>query len=154
MATNESYDALLNRSWGEIPEPKTLPVGSWLLKGRNVAYLPAKGEGNPRVLFFYTPKEPMDDVRPEELAELGDDYDYANNQIVKTIWVESNRDWATVKAHLALHGVDVSNGRSQKDTFKDFKGTEVIAYLETKAFTTAGGETKIDNDPVKFAKVE
>lgn len=153
MAAN-TYDKLLDRSWDEIPEAVVLPVGSWLLRGRNAAFVAAKGEANPRVLFFYTPVEAMADVDGGELGALGDDYDFNNNQIVKTFWVESNRDWATVRSHLELHGLETGGGKSQVDSLKEFKGAEVIAFLDTKTFEDQAGRTRIDNDPTNFRAVE
>jgi hypothetical protein len=150
----EKYEDILNRSWDEIPVPKLLPVGSWLLRGRNVALFPPKEEGQSmRVAFFYEAKEPMDDVSEKELAELGDDYAYSENDIVKQFFINRNKDWDAVRKHLALHGIDGA-GKTQADTFKEFKGAEVISYLTTRTFTDASGNTKVDNDPTSFAKVE
>lgn len=149
--TQEKYEDILNRSWDDIPEPKLLPEGSWLLRGKNVAFFPPQEEGkSARVAFFYEAVEPMDDVKQESLDALGEDYAYSENDIVKQFFINRNRDWDAVRKHLALHGVD-TQGKSQADSFKAFKGTEVIAWLGTKTFTTQAGETKTDNDPSNFA---
>ena len=155
-AAPEGYEEILNRSWDDIPEELLLPVGSWLLTGRNASFLPAREEGkNPRVLFFYTPKEPMDDVDQDALAEIGypDNYDISENQIVKTIWIEGNRDWRQVKAHLEMHGVDTSAG-SIMESLKAFRGTEVVAYLDQRQFTRANGEEQFENSPTNFSPIE
>ncbi len=150
----EKYADILNRSWDSIPKPKLLPVGSWLLKGKNVAMFAPKEEGqSTRVAFFYEAREPMDDVSETELRELGDDYSYSENDIVKQFFINRNKDWDNVRRHLELHGVS-TEGKSQADTFKEFQGSEAIAYLGTKTFTNAAGQTITDNDPTSFAKVE
>lgn len=150
----DNYQDILKRSWDDIPEPKLLPTGSWLLKGKNVAVFPPREEGQAmRVGFFYEAKEPMDDVSADELASLGSDYSYAENDIVKQFFINRNKDWDSVRKHLALHGIE-TEGKTQDETFKAFKNSEVVAYLGTKTFTTGQGETKTDNDPTSFAKVE
>lgn len=150
----EKYEDLLNRSWDDIPEPKLLPAGSWLLRGKNVAMFPPSEEGKPaRLAFFYNAKEPMDDVSQAELDALGEDYSFAENDIVKQFFINRNKDWDAVRKHLALHGIDTA-GKSQADTFKAFGGTEVIAYLGTRTYTNGQGQTVIDNDASSFAAVQ
>lgn len=149
----ENYETLLNQSWGEIPEPKTLPPGSWLLKGRNASYMPPKGESSARVLFFYTPKSPMDDVDESALNGLGANYDIEDNDIVATFWVEKKKDWAKVRNHLKKHGIEPANDVPISETLKAFKGTEVIAYLETKVYTNQQGEAEEQNNPTNFTPI-
>lgn len=150
----DNYAEILNRSWDEIPEPKLIPTGSWLLRGNNVGYFPAKEEGkSSRVAFFYTPKEAMDDVSEEELAQLGADYDLADSDVVKQFFINRNKDWDAVRKHLELHGID-TKGKSQDETFKEFKGSEVIAYVGTRTYVDSSGVTKEQNDPTQFARVE
>lgn len=152
----DNYEALLNRGWDEIPQPKTLPVGSWLLKARNAAYIAGDVDQgkSPRVVFFYTPKEPMNDVDSAELSALGNDYDLASNQITKTFFIESNRNWDDVRNFLNLHGVE-TKGKTQIESLKAFKGTEIVSYLGVKTFTDKQtGNVRVDNEPKSFAKVE
>lgn len=150
----DNYSEILDRSWDDIPEPSLLPEGSWLLRGKNATYIPKKDTLNARVLFFYVPKEPMSDVDQEALDALGDDFDYAegSDDIVKTFWIEKNAQWKDVKDHLALHGVEVK-GRSQQETLKAFKGTEVVSFLVQKTVNTKNGPKTV-MDPSTFAKVE
>ena len=149
----EKYSELLARQWDDIPEPQILPEGTWLLKGRNVAFFPAKEEDkSDRVAFFYEAKEPMDDVDAGELTKLGENYDFANNDIVKQFFINREKDWASVRAFLAKHGID-SKGKTQAETFDAFKGTEVYAYLGTKSYTDSTGTAKVDNDPSNFTPV-
>jgi hypothetical protein len=151
----EKYSELLSRSWDDIPEPKVLPEGTWLLKGRNVAYFPEneEKEKSARVAFFYEAKEPMDDVDAEALTSLGENYDFANNDIVKQFFINRDKDWATIRTFLGKHGID-TKGKTQQAAFDAFKGAEVFAYLGTKVFTDSSGVTRTDNDPSNFTSVE
>lgn len=147
------YNEIVNRSWDDIPEPQLLPQGSWLLRGRNVAIFPPKEDGAAtRVAFFYEAKEPMDDVPQTELDALGADYSYAENDIVKQFFINRNKDWDNVRKHLELHGIS-TKGKSQPETFDAFKGTEVVAFLQTKTFVNGAGQQVTDNDPTSFAAV-
>jgi hypothetical protein len=150
---NENYADILTRSWDDIPTPKVLPVGTWLLRGKNVALFPPKEEGQSlRVAFFYQAKEPMADVKQEELDTLGEDYAYSENDIVKQFFVNRNKDWDGIRRHLALHGIDTA-GKSQKETFDAFKGAEVLAFLGTRTYTNGAGQSVTDNDPTSFGVV-
>lgn len=147
----EKYSDILNRSWDDIPQPKLLPEGSWLLKVRNVSYFPANEDKNQpeRVAFFFAAKEPMDDVDQQELTALGDGYDYAINDVVKQFTIFRPKDWNAVRDLLGLLGVD-PKGASQADTFKEAKNQEVIGYLTIRNYTTKAGESKSDNDVSSF----
>lgn len=148
----ESYDDILDRTWDEMPETKVLPDGDWLLKGRNAAFVAPKGDGNAKVLFFYTPEQAMEDVDPSALEALGEDYDLKDNQIVFTIWIENNRDWQAVRRHLAKHGVDPT--LTIREQFKKFRGTETIARVGLRTFTNAAGESVPENTASDFREVE
>lgn len=148
------YGDILDKVWGDIPEPSTLPNGSWLLKGRNASYVAPKDDTqNGKVLFFYTPQEPTDDVDAEELAALGEDYDITENQITYTIWIEFGKDWDKVRQHLAKHGVEDSTV-SIRDSLKAFKGTQVVAQVGTRTYTDRNGETQVENTASSFTAVE
>jgi hypothetical protein len=153
MPQTQEYDAILSRSWDEIPESQTLPDGSYLLRGRNAAYVGGKGDNSPKVLFFFSVKEAMDDVDSEALAALGDDYDLSDNQIVATFWIEGNRSWNDVKEFLKKAGVE-TKGKSQQQSLKDFKGAEIISFLKARTYTNSIGEVKVENYPTQFAAVE
>lgn len=148
------YEAILNKSWGDIPKDQVLPSGSWLLRGRNATFQPPKEDGQSgRFLFVYSVKEALSDVSDGALAALGD-YDVTSKQIFFTMFVERPRDWDALRSHLAKHsGISVTNGASIADTLNQFKGSEVVSYLDTKTFQTKGGDTVTDNDPVSFDSV-
>lgn len=151
---DETYESILDRQWDDIPEVQVLPVGSWLLKGKNAVHMPAKSaDANESILFVYEPKEPMDDVDEVELKALGADYDFAENRIYGRFWIETGRDLDSIRNHLEKHGVD-TKGASIKDSLEAFKGTEVVAYLGTRNYTDASGELRTDNDPTSYASAE
>lgn len=153
----EKYTDILARGWDEIPEPKTLPANtSWRLKGRNAAWVPPKGDVSGRVVFFYFPTEPMDDVTDAQLQALGKGYDFSNNDITKTFWIERTKDWDAVRKHLTKHGIalhDRASGGIQR-SLKDFRGAEIVAVLDVRNYTTSDGEEREENIPTSFVPVE
>lgn len=148
-----NYDELLNRSWDEIPEPKTLPGGNWLLELRNIAYKGPTDTANAKVLVFLTPKQPSEDVDSSALADLGDEYDVSENQIVHTFWVEHQRDWQAVRNFLTMLGVDMK-GKSQIESFKAAKGGEIMGYLDERTYTNSAGQLVTENIVKAFSPLE
>jgi hypothetical protein len=147
------YQDILNRSWGEMPESKNLPVGFWLLRAQNAVFKPGGENMNDRVLFFYTAVEPSDDVDEDAIAELGPDYDYTENDIVHTFWVEKARDWRNVEDHLALHGID-DKELTVAASLKAVKGTSVMGYLDVRTFEDRAGNMRTENNITAFKEVE
>jgi hypothetical protein len=147
------YEDILNRSWDDIPEPKVVPVGTWRLKGENATWINAKAaDQNDRILFVYSLMEPLSDVDEDDLTALGD-YDYTQNRVFAAFFMETAKDYDAVRKHMRKHGIDCT-GRSMKDTLGAIKGTEVLAYLDTKTFTNSVGDVENDNDPKQFAPVD
>lgn len=150
----DDYEDILNRSWDDIPEPQLLPDGNWRLKLRNATYQEAKSaDKSPVVLFVYTPVEPLDDVDADRLEELGAEYDFTLNRLFQRFYVENGRDWATVKRHVAKHGVDTT-GRSIKESLEVLKGSTIIGFLAATTYTNAAGEQVRDNEIKNFAADE
>lgn len=150
------YADIADLSWDNIQEPKTLPVGSYLLRASNASFQPAKdADKSPVVMFVYRVKEPMDDVKTEELEELGAEYDITENKVFHRIYIEDGSSWDQVRKHLEKHRVEMVSGEGGVlKTLKKFKGTEVIAYLEQRSFTRASGEVGIANNATTFAAVD
>ena len=147
------YADILNTSWDNVPRPLPLPVGSYILKGRNATYQPRKSEDkSDAVLFVYGVKEPMEDVDQDALDELGGNYDLGNNTIFHRIYVETSVDWDRVRSHLKNHGVEPSGTIS--DTLKAFKGAETVAFLNQRSFVNAAGEAKVENTASNFAVLD
>jgi hypothetical protein len=148
----DSYTDIANLSWNDIPDVKTLPDGSWLLKARSASFKPSTDpEKSPVVMIVFNAKEPMDDVRSEDLEGLGKDYDVSANTIFHRIYIENFSDWKRVKDVLAKMGVD-TEGKSVPDSLKEVKGKEIIAALKTRNFTRADGEPGEENNITAFVK--
>lgn len=151
--TAETFETILDRQWDEIPETQTLPTGSWRLKGRNATYQPAKGDGNPSILFVYSAQEPLDDVDEEALSALGDNYSYDQNRIFYRAWLETSADVDNVRKLLLKHGVALE-GKTVKESLKGFRGSQVIANLGVRTYQNSAGEPVEENNPTNFAAVE
>lgn len=149
------YADILNQQWDDLPQPKLLPEGTYLLKGTNVSFFPANEEEDKsaRVVFFYEVKEPMEDVEASELDKLGVNYDFANNDIAAQFYINRPKDWAKVRAHLEAHGIN-PEGKTQEETFEAFKGTEVLAHITQNEYVSKRTGTSVtQNQPTLFAKV-
>lgn len=147
------YANIADLSWDEIQVPKPAPVGTYLLKGSNAVFQPAKEEGqNPIVMFVHTIKEAMDDVNSDELAALGPDYDLTENKVFSRYFIEDGSSWEKVKDILKKHGVSTT-GRVLDD-LKKVKGTEVLGYLTVDRFKRKDGTMGENNKVTEFAVVE
>lgn len=150
---SEGYEDILKRQWANVPKVKVLPVGTWRLKAKNASFQKAKEEGkNASFMFVYEPKQALDDVDESQLADLGAEYDLANNRIFFRLWYETSRDLDALRSHLAKHGVDVEQGTIE-DALKAVKGREINCYLDKRTFQANGGEMVTDNDPKSFTPV-
>lgn len=157
---DDSYEAIAETSWDDIPEPKILPKGTWKLKGKNAKRMDG-GEGTDYVLFFYKANEPMSDVGDEDLDALGKDYDFNINDLSYRIYTETLADYKMkVLPFLAKHGVtpnvDESTGKAEGIdlTLKRFKGSEVLSVLGKRTFKNKMGDLVTDNTLTAFASVE
>ncbi len=149
----ENYEDIMEQSWDDIPTDKLIPIGSYRLKGTNMAFVKAKSaDANDAFLFVYSVMEAEADVDPDELALLGD-YDLSAKKVFFRAWLESAADYDNVRKHLKKHGID-PGGRTVKESAEAFKGTEVIAYLEHRTFENNIGETVQENSPKQFAPTE
>lgn len=149
----DSYASILDRQWDDVPTIQNLPVGSYVLRARNATHQPPKSEGgNESVLFVYDVQEALDDVDVDELKDLGANYDLSANRIFHRMWIESgsNRDLNAMRQHLGFHDIDVKD--TIGESLKDFKGTEVVAYLVLDTYKSRGVE-RTDNKATSFTKV-
>lgn len=154
------YADILTQSWDDIPEPRDTPEGSWRLKNKAAKFSPAveadedngiKGR-SAMVNFVDEPIEPMDDVDAAALEAAGD-YDWAQNASFYQMWLKDTKDWAKLRAHLALRGVDVT-GSSIQDSLKAVKNTTVIAVMKERTYKNKAGDFETQVSPVSFAKDE
>lgn len=144
------YASILTKSYAELPKPKLLPTGSWLLKGRNASYIEPKEDKNGKVLFFYKASEAMDDVSEAELEALGADYDIQMNDLVHTIYIESDADWEKkVIPFLKRHDGWVP-GENLVEGLKNFRNCGIVAYVGEKSFTDNSGEFRTENNVSNF----
>lgn len=150
----ESYDDILDRSWSEMPKALNLPLGTYELEGRNASFLKADTDKNlnARVLIFDKVIQPMEDVDEDAIRALGENYDFTNNEVVTTIWLEKDVDWDEVNQNLQKRGLD-TDSMTLRESLKAVKGTRVLAYLNQGTFTTRSGEVKTENRATSFAAV-
>jgi len=148
-----NYADIADLSWDNIQEPKVLPVGSYLLRLSNAVFQPSKEDGkSPVVMFVHVAKEAMDDVDTSELEALGPDYDITENKLFTRIYIEDGASWDQVRKLLAKHGVE-AKGKIE-ETLKAAKGSEVIGYLNQRAFQRKDNTQGIANNVTEFAPVE
>lgn len=152
---NEDLGNILDRTWEDFPEEQTLPDGTYVLVGRNAAYMPPKEDGkNGKVVFFFIPKEPVEGgVDEDALAALGADYDITENEVTTTIWIERNRDWRQVESVLKQLGVE-TEGATLKQQFKAVRGKEVAAYVKTNSYDRQDGSKVISNVATQFQAID
>lgn len=156
---DDSYEAIAETSWDDIPEPRVLPKGTWKLKGKNAKRMPGGEGSNPYVLFFYKPVEPMSDVDDADLDALGKDYDFNINDLSFRIYTETSADFKKVEKFLAKHGIvpakseETGKAEGIDATLKKFKGAEVLSVLGKRTFKDNTGELRTDNTLTAFASV-
>lgn len=148
-----NYEDILNKTWDELPETVALPVGSWLLRGKGAKYLEPKGDNSGQMLFIYGAKEAMNDVDQEDLDKLGPNYDVTSNKVFVKFWIEDSSDWEQVRRHLKKHGIETA-GKSLPDTFKEFRGKEIVAYLDQRTYTNSAGDEVTENVASNFTQPE
>lgn len=154
LTSGAALDALMETDWDNLPEiMDTIPTGTWKLRVRNAAYKDASADQSAKVLIFYVPAQPMDDVDPEALEAAGADYDFTNNQIVFTKYVENLRDLKAVMLIVQKHGVDLS-GLNPKQAIKKLRSKEVIASVGTRSYENRFKQQVTENTVANFATVD
>lgn len=150
------YADIAKTTWAELPEPKILPDGSWLIRLRGARIDKAQeADKKDRVQFTYSVREPMDDVDVEALRALGDDYDVSINRVYYTVFIDDPSSWRSkVKRHIELHGVEVDESQPIAETLKAVRGKDVVAYLTTRTFQAKDGSQAEANEASNFTKVE
>lgn len=148
---DEDLGNILDRSWDDMPEEQLLPEGTYTLSIRNIAWMPPREEGqNGKVVVFFIPKEPLDDVDEDAIAALGDGYDITENEVTFTQWIERNRDWQPIRDLLGAIGVELE-GKSMKDSFKEARRKDVNAYVTQRSYNRADGTTVHQNVATQFS---
>lgn len=157
---SDDYDDLLNKTWEGIPKPQVLPIGDWLVVGKNAAFIRSKKEGQSnKVLFTTKARQALDNVDEGELEELmASGYDITINDLNHTIYIESDADWNKVRDFLAVFGVELE-GRLFDDKGKlafnkAFRGAEAITFLEQRNWEDDAHTVHWDNKMTNFRPVE
>lgn len=147
------YQALLKQSRKDIPKPELLPSGMWRLRAqRGQFFEPRSDDQNPRATIFYKATEPLGDVDPDELAELGD-YDFGNTPLEATFFLGELKDWDKLNQHFDMLGLDPE--ASTEDCLKACAGHEIVAYMDRDSYTDKRtGEPTIKNVPKSFQKAD
>lgn len=138
-----NYEDILNSTVENLPKTQDTPNGSWLLRLKNATLVKPKTEGkSPRVLFFYNPKEPMDDVDAEGLeAGQAAGYDFSQNDVVAQFFAAKPKDWEAIVRHLELHGIQTAGtGKSLQQLLKDAGGEEVYGFVTTQSYVNEAGQ--------------
>ena len=156
MSDNTDYTAALTTAWEELPKPKTLPEGSWLVVLRNAVYIePKQADHSPKVVYFYKAKEPMNDVSSVAIEALGADYDYSINDLTFTQYLESTADWQKkVLPFMAKHSGFERKGNPQ-ESLKGMRNLEIVSYLSLKQWTDKiTNEEHVDNAMSGFVALD
>jgi hypothetical protein len=153
---SDSYEDILNMTWEDVPEAVTLPVGPYRVKGKFLSYRAAADEGqNDRFSLSFVVQGPLEGVDEDALAQLGEDYDFAANQVEKTVWIENRASWGEVAKTLRTVGVEPSgsifeqDGKVSKALQRAFRGVEVGAHLGERTYEK-DGEMRTTNTLSKF----
>lgn len=151
-----NYEDILNRPWGDLPEPQTLPEGSWLLRGVFLKFNGGDEENNkpPFVNLGFRAEEAMDDVSADDLAALGENYDVGAGLIFKRLNLDGQDGWEQLRTIQKKMGA-YDPSKSPVDGAKDFNGKAVVGYLKVRKYTDKNtGEEKTVNDIVSFMPAE
>lgn len=145
--TEFDYEKLLDRTMDEIGDgPKDLPNGTWLLVGIASIYKTSEETGaQPRVMFVFIPEAPGDDVDPDELAAVGDDW---KERQFHSVRIETGSDAAQVRNVLKAAGVDLGNTtiKAALQANKQLiKGKRVWATVSHSKVVKAGVEKTYSN---------
>ncbi len=131
MTVMPQYEDFFKKPLADLPEPKNLPRGHYLLALRGTFKRPPRKEGQSgQVAFFYEAIEPGEDVSPTEMeAFLAEGRTIKEGTVNFEAWLG---DWNNVKqlyAHLALHDVDVEQCSDLDVALKAAVNKRVIAYV-------------------------
>lgn len=153
-----NYEDIYSMTTEDIPEDKLLPTGRWLYEGKTVGYMTPKDEnGSAAFLFNLEVIRPID-VSDEVLeAELGDNYDYRQNELVHRITIKTPKDFNQVKKFLASIGIEHTGPffEDKKPAFaKAFRGAQFVARTTTGSWNDkATGEPRSANRLSNFEAV-
>jgi hypothetical protein len=147
-SVNSGFEALMNRTYEDIPDEVMLPGGTYRLKVRNASVVPPREAGQSgKLILFFIPKAALSDVDP---ADLPDDITAA--EVGKTVWLERPRDWKAAYDLLAKLGVEIE-GKNLAEAAKAARGKEVNAAVTIRSFQS-NGVTKHSNEAKDFSPID
>lgn len=152
---------LAKRGHGELPEPRALPGGHWVLAADRIYFTDARPEtadkkaSSASVKFSYRAKEPMADVDPAALAELPSGYSYGITSVRSEVfWLGEYTDLARIWTHLKKHDgfalqedvgllVEGENGSLQINPVvrAEFTGKVIVAELSRDSYGEGNANT-------------
>ena len=134
MTQTRTFEDLFKMHRDEVPVPKRIPRGNYVVVCRGVSKRAPKTEDkNGLISFGYEPFEPTDDVDPNELAALGENYSIRDDRAWFDMWIKDGRDLNAVFRHVELHGVDASEG-DLSTLLKLVVNKRLVAYLEPEDY--------------------
>jgi len=150
----QDFEEMLNKTFDDLQDDKPLE-GEFLLAARNAVYMaPRSEDGSAKVLVFYNPVEPMDDIATELVETFEEDYDFTENEVVHTVWLDKNRDWKGLKTFIAKHeGADM-DGTIIDVIKKGLRGAQVVAELYPEEYENSFGELTTETRARAFRSPE
>jgi hypothetical protein len=146
MATDHDtdFEDLLDKSFDEVEEPPLVPTGPWIIQGIGNSYKdgsegePAKGN------LGFTLVKPTDEVDPDKLAEVGEEW--KGQRFWKRYTFEGPQDrWAVVQD---LRALGVEGSATVKEMLKNgklIKGRQAIGIVQIDNFTRRSGEKVVQS---------
>lgn len=133
---NIQFEDFFKKSRDEIPEPKPLPRGHYILALRGNFKRPPREEGKSgQLALFLEAVEPCDDVDPAELEAYGEGgLSIKEATISVEFWLG---DWSDVKAifdHLALYGVDVASMSDLSTALKAATNKRIVGHVGVETY--------------------
>lgn len=151
-----NFEEILNRGFDELPEPKPLPNGKYLLKGRFAGAFEYEnkdtGDVGARISITDEVVKPYDaDTAAAAEAELGKD-GWKGKAVESTFYVTNMEEERKVWDHLAKRGIEV-NGKSLEDALKEVRGTTIVGSVRTRNYEDKDGNAAWRNFTVKTEPV-
>jgi hypothetical protein len=143
MVTTDTHETdfedLLDKSFDDIAEPPLVPTGGWIIQGIGNNYKPASEGEAAKVNLGFTLVRPTDDVDPEKLAEVGDEW--KGMRFWKRYTMEGPQDrWAITRD---LRTLGVEGSASLKEMLRNgklIKGRQAVGVVGVNSYTRANGD--------------
>ena len=146
------YKDILSKQWKDLPQPKLLPNGSWLLRVTKVIEPEADAKW-PQFTFMMAAKQAMDDVSAADIEALGEDYDVSQSVIFHRMWASRETDFDKICRFLEKLGLDMDN-LTIGDALEKAKGSEIVAYVDTETYNDKDGNSVTRNTAGSFSAAE